>query len=181
MLYNLFLFQILTICVFLLIAFSLSFIIQFKSKTPFENPWAVFVETMDMLTSEYDYKDLFNKNHFNDSVTFLIIVTVIFQIFLIVIPIVLMNLVVGYNNDEVHGNIRRLAKQVEFLGTLNTIINNKVLSTVLPRVVNRSIKNKSNVVKNFNLYPGKPRSEQYEQLPSRLQDTIFNKALIQDK
>ncbi|XP_026320538.1 transient receptor potential channel pyrexia-like [Hyposmocoma kahamanoa] len=177
--------KILAIFVFLLIAFSLC-IIQFKSKTPSENPWEVFVKTMDIMTSEFDYKDIFFNGYFNDSTASLIIVTVIFLIFVIVVPIVLLNLTVRVGDDnnkdmEVHGNIRRLAKQVEFLCTLNTLVHNKVLSTILPREVNRSIKNKSNVVRNFNLYPGKPGCKQNKLLPSRLQDEIFNKALIENK
>lgn len=179
-------FQILAIFVLLLIVFSLSFIIQFKNNTPFEDPWAVLVKTIDTLPSQLNYKDLFIKAHYNDSAVFLIIVTFIILMFLIVVPIVLLNLMVNVdvdnNNDfEVHDNIRRLTKQVEFLGTLNNLVNNKVLSTILPREVNRSIKNKSSVVRNFNLYPGKPGLQQYELLPSRLQDAIFRKALVHKK
>lgn len=141
---------------------------------------------MDILTSEFDYKDIFFNGYFNDSTASLIIVTVIFLIFVIVVPIVLLNLTVGIGDDnnkdmEVHGNIRRLAKQVEFLCTLNTLVHNKLLSTILPREVNRWIKNKSNVVRNFNLYPGKPGCKQNKLLPSRLQDAILNKALIENK
>lgn len=160
--------------------------IQFKSQIPFEGPWAAFVKTMVMMTSEFDYVALFDEEHSRDLAASLIIVRVIFVVFLILAAIVLMNLMVGVavndiNDLEVLGNIRRLAKQVEFLGTLDTLVYNKVFTTILPRKVNRSIKNKRNVVEVLVLYPGKPRWRHYKLLPSRLRDAIFNKALIQKK
>lgn len=160
--------------------------IQFKSKIPFEGPWAAFVKTMVMMTSEFDYVALFDEEHSKDLAASLIIVRVIFVIFLILAAIVLMNLMVGVavndiNDLEVLGNIRRLAKQVEFLGTLDTLVYNKVFTTILPIKVNRSIKKKRNVNEVLILCPGKPRWRNYKLLPSRLRDAILNKALIQKK
>lgn len=179
-------FQILATFAFLVIGFSLSFMIEFKSKMPFEGPWAAFVKTMVMMTSEFDYVALFDEEHSKDLAASLIIVRVIFVVFLVLAAIVLMNLMVGVavndiNDLEVLGNIRRLAKQVEFLGTLDTLVYNKVFTTILPRKLNRSIKNKRNVVGVLILYPGKPRWRHFKLLPSRLRDAILNKALIQKK
>lgn len=160
--------------------------IQFKSQIPFEGPWAAFVKTMVMMTSEFDYVALFDEEHSRELAASLIIVRVIFVVFLVLAAIVLMNLMVGVavndiNDLEVLGNIRRLAKQVEFLGTLDTLVYNKVFTTILPKKVNRSIKNKRNVVEVLILCPGKPRWRHYKLLPSRLRDAILNKALIQKK
>lgn len=179
-------FQILATFAFLVIGFSLSFMIEFKSKMPFEGPWAAFVKTMVMMTSEFDYVALFDEEHSKDLAASLIIVRVIFVVFLVLAAIVLMNLMVGVavndiNDLEILGNIRRLAKQVEFLGTLDTLVYNKVFTTILPRKLNRSIKNKRNVVGVLILYPGKPRWRHFKLLPSRLRDAILNKALIQKK
>lgn len=153
---------------------------------PFEGPWAALVKTMVMMTSEFDYVALFDEEHSKDLAASLVIVRFIFVVFLILAAIVLMNLMVGVavndiNDLEVLGNIRRLAKQVEFLGTLDTLVYNKIFTTILPRKVNRSIKNKRNVVGILILYPGKPRWRHYKLLPSRLRDAILNKALTQKK
>lgn len=153
---------------------------------PFEGPWAALVKTIVMMTSEFDYVALFDEEHSKDLAASLVIVRFIFVVFLVLAAIVLMNLMVGVavndiNDLEVLGNIRRLAKQVEFLGTLDTLVYNKLFTTILPTKLNRSIKNKRNVVGVLILYPGKPRWRHYKLLPSRIRDAILNKALIQKK
>lgn len=179
-------FQILLTFAFLVVGFSLSFMIQFRSKAPFETPWAAFVKTIVMTTSEFDYEALFDEEHSEDLAASLVIVRVIFVIFLVLNAIVLMNLLVGVavndiNDLEILGNIRRLAKQVEFLGTLDTLVYNKVFTAILPTKLNISIKNKRNVVGVLTLTPGKPRWRHYKLLPSRLRDALLNKALTQKK
>lgn len=178
--------QILLTFAFLVIGFALSFMIQFRSQMPFESPWAALVKTMVMMTSEFDYGALFDEEHSKELATSLIIIRVFFLIFLILAAIVLMNLMVGVavndiNDLEVLGNIRRLVKQVEFLGTLDTLVYNKVFMAMLPNSLNKSIKNKCKVIGVLSLCPGKPRWRHYRILPARLRDAIFDKALIQKK
>ncbi|KAM3955948.1 LOW QUALITY PROTEIN: transient receptor potential cation channel subfamily A member 1 [Aphomia sociella] len=178
--------KILLTFAFLVIGFSLSFMIQFHSQMPFEGPLAALVKTMVMMTSEFDYEGLFDEEHTNQLETSLIIVRIIFLIFLILAAIVLMNLLVGVavndiNDLEILGNIRRLAKQVEFLSTLDTLVYNKVFENLLPRKVNTSIKNKRNVRSVITMNPGKPRWRHYKVLPSRIRDAIFDKAQRQKK
>lgn len=97
-----------------------------------------------------------------------------------------MNLLVGVavndiNDLEVLGNIRRLVKQVEFLGTLDTLVYNKLFSKILPKKVNNTLKNKRKVMCMMVLCPGKPRWKYSKLLPSALRDAIFNKAQSQKK
>lgn len=160
--------------------------IQFRSQIPFEGPWAALVKTMVMMTSEFDYVALFDEEHSKELATSLIVIRLIFVIFLILAAIVLMNLMVGVavndiNDLEVLGNIRRLAKQVEFLGTLDTLVYNRVFSGLLPKRMNESIKHKRKVIKVVTLYPGKPRWRHFKMLPSRLKDALIDKALTQKK
>lgn len=182
----LFYFQILLTFAFLVIGFSLSFMIQFRSQIPFEGPWAALVKTMVMMTSEFDYVALFDEEHSKELATSLIIIRLIFVIFLILAAIVLMNLMVGVavndiNDLEVLGNIRRLAKQVQFLGTLDTLVYNQVFNCILLKKMNESIKSKRKVMRVLSLSPGKPRWKNFKVLPKRLKDAIIDKALRQKK
>ncbi|CAB3254545.1 unnamed protein product [Arctia plantaginis] len=178
--------KILLTFVFLVIGFSFSFMIQFRSQMPFDGPWAALVKTIVMMTSEFDYTALFDEEHSEQLATSLIIVRIIFLVFLILAAIVLMNLLVGVavndiNDLELLGNIRRLVKQVEFLGTLDTLVYNKVFTTILPRRVNQSLKRKRKVNSIMVLNPGKSSWRYTKLLPSRIKDAIFNKAQIQKK
>lgn len=178
--------QILLTFAFLVIGFSLSFMIQFRSQMPFDGPWAAFVKTIVMMTSEFDYEALFDEEHSPELATSLIIVRIIFLVFLILAAIVLMNLLVGVavndiNDLEVLGNIRRLAKQVEFLSTLDTLVYNKIFSNILPKRINNELKNKRKLLRIMVLCPGKPRWRYSKALPSKIRDAIFNKAQIQKK
>ncbi|XP_035452147.2 transient receptor potential channel pyrexia isoform X1 [Spodoptera frugiperda] len=178
--------KILLTFMFLVVGFSLSFMIQFRSQIPFDGPWAALVKTIVMMTSEFDYGALFDEAHSKELATSLIIVRIIFLIFLILAAIVLMNLLVGVavndiNDLEVLGNIRRLVKQVEFLGTLDTLVYNRLFSAILPKRVNNSLKNKRNVLCVMILKPGKPRWKHSRSLPSRIKDAIFTKAQAQQK
>ncbi|XP_075985526.1 transient receptor potential cation channel subfamily A member 1-like [Anticarsia gemmatalis] len=178
--------KILLTFMFLVIGFSFSFMIQFRSQIPFDGPWAALVKTIVMMTSEFDYGAMFDEEHSKELATSLIIVRIIFLVFLILAAIVLMNLLVGVavndiNDLEVLGNIRRLVKQVEFLGTLDTLVYNRVFSVILPRRVNQTLKNKRKVNAVMILCPGKPRWRYSKILPSRLKDAIFTKAQTQKK
>ncbi|CAH0760164.1 unnamed protein product [Diatraea saccharalis] len=178
--------KILLTFAFLVIGFSFSFMIQFRSKTPFEGPWAAFVKTVVMMTSEFEYGALFDEAHSKQLAFSFQIVRLIFVAFLILAAIVLMNLMVGVavndiNDLEILGNIRRLDKQVEFLSTLDTLVYNKVFSKILPKRVNNKIKQKRNVSDIVILRPGRPRWRYYKILPSRIRDALFSKAQSQKK
>lgn len=153
---------------------------------PFESPWAALVKTMVMMTSEFDYVALFDEEHSRDLATSLIIVRIVFLIFVVLAAIVLMNLLVGVavndiNDLEILGNIRRLAKQVEFLSTLDNLVYNRFFSKILPRQINKQMKNKRKVSGTIVLCPGKPRWRHNKVMPTRIRDAIMNKAQAQKK
>nr|XP_026490186.1 transient receptor potential channel pyrexia-like isoform X1 [Vanessa tameamea] len=178
--------KILLTFAFLVIGFSLSFMIQFHSEIPFDGPWAAIVKTMVMMTSEFDYSALFDKEHTQELATSLIIVRLIFVIFLILAAIVLMNLMVGVavndiNDLEILGNIRRLAKQVEFLGTLDNLVYNKFVGKILPNRLSKSIRNKRKVMGVMSFCPGKPRWRIHKSIPTRIRNAIMDKAQQQKK
>ncbi|CAG5020767.1 unnamed protein product [Parnassius apollo] len=171
---------------FLIIGFTLSFMIQFHSHIPFEDPWAAFVKTMVMLTSEFEYEALFEEDQSKELATSRTIVRVIFLIFLILAGIVLMNLLVGVavndiNDLEILGNVRRLAKQVEFLSILDSLFYNKLFSKILPEKVIKRIRNKKKVIGIIVLYPGKPQWKNNKVMPNRIRDAIMNIAQAQQK
>ncbi|CAH2245402.1 jg12914 [Pararge aegeria aegeria] len=178
--------KILLTFAFLVVGFSLSFMIQFRSKIPFDGPWAAFVKTMVMMTSEFDYNALFDQEHSQELATSLVIVRLIFLVFLILAAIVLMNLMVGVavndiNDLEILGNIRRLAKQAEFLSRLDNLVYNRFFTTVLPRRLNNRIKNKRNVMGVITFCPGRAKFRIYKSLPSHLKNAIIDKANAQKK
>lgn len=160
--------------------------IQFHSEIPFDGPWAAFVKTMVMMTSEFDYVALFDEQHTKELATSLIVVRLIFVVFLILAAIVLMNLMVGVavndiNDLEVLGNIRRLVKQVEFLGTLDNLVYNKLFNIVLPKRISHRIRNKRKVMTTITFCPGQPRWRIHKAIPSRIKNAILDKAQQQKK
>lgn len=160
--------------------------IQFHSRTPFEGPWAAFVKTIVMMTSEFDYEALFDEENTHDLSASIVIIRIIFVIFLILAAIVLMNLMVGVavndiNDLEILGNIQRLAKQVQFLSTLDTLVYNKLFTKILPKRINERVKTKRNVSNILAMYPGKPRWKNRKLLPVRIREAIFERATRQKK
>ncbi|XP_073964044.1 transient receptor potential cation channel subfamily A member 1 homolog isoform X2 [Choristoneura fumiferana] len=55
--------KILVTAIFLVIAFSICFMIQYRSAPPFDGPFAAFVKTLVMMSSEFDYEGLFGEDH----------------------------------------------------------------------------------------------------------------------
>lgn len=123
----LFCFQVLLTFSFLIIGFALSFLIEFRTNSPFSNPLEALVKTFVMMTSEYDYMDLFSNDDGEmdaDLMVRLIIGRIVFMAFVVLVSIVLMNLMVGLavsdiNALEIKGQMQRLEKQVDFLSALS--------------------------------------------------------------
>ncbi|KAJ8710570.1 hypothetical protein PYW08_009085 [Mythimna loreyi] len=175
--------KILLTFAFLVVGFALSFMIQFHSQIPFESPWAALVKTIVMLTSEFDYEDLVSPKEF---VTSLLVVRIIFLTFLILASIVLMNLMVGVAVNDLHnlqvlGNVRRLAKQVEFLGSLEHLVYNRLFKKLLPNWLEDILTNKKKILNVFILSPSLPKSKCYKSLPSHIREAIFEKAQSRKK
>ncbi|KAI8423126.1 hypothetical protein MSG28_014206 [Choristoneura fumiferana] len=119
-------FKILLTCIFLLIAFSLSFMVQYHAYPPFDGAWESFIKTIVMMTSEYDYKELFGADH-KELTYSKLIVHVLFVLFLILVSMVFMNFMIGVAVSDVAdlkmaGDVRRLKKQVKFLSSLDLFV-----------------------------------------------------------
>ncbi|XP_063629001.1 transient receptor potential channel pyrexia-like [Cydia splendana] len=120
-------FKILLTFVFLVLGFSLSFMIQYRAKDPFENPWKAFVKTTVMMTQEFNYDDMFDEKHEKILGASTEVTRFLFGLFLMFVGIVLMNFMVGVavsnvNELNVAGNTKRLEKQVELLITLDFLV-----------------------------------------------------------
>lgn len=157
--------------------------IEYRSKIPFENPWAAFVKTMVMMTSEFDYDDLVDNKDSTSLDTSLIIIRLLFLIFLILAAIVLMNLMVAVavndlNDLEVLGNIMRLEKQVEFLASLDTLVNVKVFMKILPKKLKYKLKFARSLSK-ISLRPCEPLWSYSKAIPAHVRDAIIDKAQSQ--
>ncbi|KAJ0171310.1 hypothetical protein K1T71_012860 [Dendrolimus kikuchii] len=168
--------KILLTFAFLLIGFSLSFMVQFRSETPFDNPWAALMKTMVMMTSEFDYDDLVKK----DSATSLTVIKITFLVFLVLAAIVLMNLMVGVAVNDLHdlevlGNIRRLQKQVEFLVSLEALAFNNFFKRIVPKKVKEKFVNSTTVSNSIRLRPNNPFYSYYQVLPAHIRDGLFDK------
>ncbi|XP_049701626.2 transient receptor potential channel pyrexia isoform X1 [Helicoverpa armigera] len=178
--------KILLSFLFLIFGFSITFMIQFRAKPPFEGPWSAFVTTMVMMTSEFDYQDTISKKSAIEVSASIIILRIIFMSFLILISIILMNLLVGVavdnvNRLEIIGNIKRLEKQIEFITSLEGIVCNKFFKKILPRCLyKRWLRNKKweNVIV---LRPRKSTCRNCRRLPARLREAIFDRAHLQKK
>ncbi|CAB3229398.1 unnamed protein product [Arctia plantaginis] len=167
---------------FLIIGFSICFMIQFRRKPPFETLWASVSKTLVMMTSEYDYSSTINNKNSEDIDTHISILRVIFVAFVILASIVLMNLMIGVavndvNNLEKIGNQRRLEKQVDFLSSLEDA--DKYIRKVLPkRYYKLAIFDENDVV---TLSPHKQTCKYYKLFPIHIREALFEKAQSQKK
>lgn len=153
---------------------------------PFETPWAALVKTIVMMTSEFDYEDLVKATDSEKFVTSLLVIRVIFLIFLILASIVLMNLMVGVAVNDLHnlqvlGNVRRLCKQVEFLGSLEHLVYSRLFKKFLPNKLEDILTNRKKILNSFEVIPSEPKSESYRSLPSHIREAIFEKAQSRKK
>lgn len=95
-----------------------------------------------------------------------------------------MNLMVGVavndlHNLEVLGNIRRLEKQVEFLGSLETLVFKSFLDRIMPKKLKLKFENCTKVSNLMVLRPNNPSLSFYKILPLHIRDGLFDK--IQSK
>ncbi|CAH1640799.1 unnamed protein product [Spodoptera littoralis] len=178
--------KILLSFVFLVFGFSVSFMIHFHAKPPFEGPWGAFVTTLVMMTSEFDYNDSLSKDSILKASGSLFMSRLIFITFLILVSIVLMNLIVGVavndvNNLEIIGSIKRLEKQAEFITSLEDIVCNKLLESILPKRLYSKLKNNIRLESVIVLRPRKATCYNRNRLPTRLREATFERVQLQKK
>ncbi|KAH9645730.1 hypothetical protein HF086_010126 [Spodoptera exigua] len=178
--------KILLSFVFLVFGFSVSFMIHFHAKPPFEGPMGAFVTTLVMMTSEFDYNDSLSKESVLKASGSLFMSRLIFITFLILVSIVLMNLIVGVavndvNNLEIIGSIKRLEKQAEFITSLEDIVSNKLLESILPKRLYNKFKNNIKLESVIVLRPRKATCKNRNRLPTRLREATFERVQLQKK
>lgn len=163
----------------------MSFMIHFHAKPPFEGPWSAFVATLVMMTSEFNYNESFDKK-LSELSEPVFMPRIIFITFLILVSIVLMNLIVGVavndvNNLEIIGSIKRLEKQVEFISSLEDIVCNKFLESILPKRLYSKFKNNIKLESVIVLRPRKAMCYNRNRFPTRLREATFERVQLQKK
>ncbi|XP_061725616.1 transient receptor potential channel pyrexia-like isoform X2 [Cydia pomonella] len=117
--------KILLMAICFVSAFATCFMIYYQSKPPFNSPYAAFLKTLVMMTSEFDYQDLFNENR-TELAGARVAVHLLFVLFVIFIAIALMTFMTGVAVSDVKelydtADIRRLKKQVQILSTVECL------------------------------------------------------------
>ncbi|KAM9308391.1 transient receptor potential cation channel subfamily A member 1 [Gastrophryne carolinensis] len=109
--------RIVLIFFFLILAFGLSFFVLLYSQTPFSKPYLALMQTFTMMLGDIDYQDAFLNPMLNDELkspifTFLHLIT-----FTLLIPILLMNLLIGLAVGDIaevqrNATLKRISMQV---------------------------------------------------------------------
>lgn len=168
--------------------------IQFQHQAPFDDPAAAFVKSFVMMTSEFDYGDLIDlknnettiDNFFNNVFSPMLVFRLSFMGFVILASIVLMNLMVGVAVNDLHdlqvlGNVRRLATQVEFLVSLDTLLYNRYFRQYIPKGLAEIILRKKTILSVVVIRPSDGKSKFYKALPKDIRNTIFEMAQTRKK
>ncbi|XP_023336897.1 transient receptor potential cation channel subfamily A member 1 homolog isoform X3 [Eurytemora carolleeae] len=134
------------------LAFSFGFYALVADQAPFGNGWYSIMKTFVMTIGELEYADLFFADESggnNTSVTYELSTFAFFFVFVIIMPIIITNLLVGLAVDDIqsvqeNAVLQRLAMQVEL---------NLSVETMLPEFVRRRL------LRRFEkFYPNRPRS-----------------------
>ncbi|KAI8425352.1 hypothetical protein MSG28_007113 [Choristoneura fumiferana] len=128
-------FKILLTSICLIIGFSFCFMIEFQWAPPFDDPFAAFVKTVVMMSSEFEYETLFDNEHASDLQDTKTVIRLVFVLFVIFVAIILMNFMIGVavsdiNDLQMAGSIKRLEKQVELLSSLEILVNNPLFANL---------------------------------------------------
>jgi hypothetical protein len=161
--------------VFLLIGFALAFMVQFKSKPPFETPLEAFVKTVVMMVNEIEYSKFLRENR---NIVFPLFERIFLLFFLYMVVIVLMNLLVGLAVNDInslvaHGKMNRLRKQADFLRVIEPCDLNVWF---MPKWVHRRVNSLRKVQQPINIYPGDQQRNEHLPIPKHIVDAIIARA-----
>lgn len=155
-----------------------SFYIFFKSEadSPFYTLQETFVRTIAMV-SEYEYSDTFHKS---DNLLRDVIARFLFLLFVVLIAIVLVNLMVGLAVSDIatlqaQGRSKTLAKQIDFLYMLESLVYNENLLDWLPQNIKAWITEHRNIPSLYVIYPNRPFDKKTTELPTELKRFILSK------
>lgn len=116
-----------------------------------------------VMTSEFDYTNLFSTFENN---SYRIVVQLIFVMFLFLVPVVMMNLILALiisdtKDLETKGKIKRLIGQVHLIDILDTVVYFVMKSR--SKKVQRTMK----------IYPGRPAWENLSLVSKNLEESLF--------
>ncbi|MEE6463732.1 hypothetical protein FKM82_006038 [Ascaphus truei] len=140
--------RIVVLFFFLILAFGLSFFVFLYPQTTFSNPYLALMQTFTMMLGDINYHDAFLHPLLDEQIEYPFLTFLHLIIFTLLIPILLMNLLIGLavgDIAEVQRNaaLKRIAMQV----SLHTNLEKKLPYWVLKRVDKDKI----------TVYPNKPR------------------------
>ncbi|XP_067015646.2 transient receptor potential channel pyrexia [Anabrus simplex] len=166
--------KVLLAFVCLVVGFAFSFAVQFHEQEGFRNPWWALVKTTVMMMGEFNYDDILMQD------TRLPVTSrIIFVVFVVLAPIVLMNLMVGLAVSDIQalqmeGHTRRLLKQADFVAHLEKLSSRTVLRCRLfPQKLHRALDARRRIPTELTIQP--MRAEFY--MPGRLLDELVAVAL----
>lgn len=156
---------------FLIVGFGLSFFVQFRGEEPFPTLLESMGKTIVMGTSEFDYGDIFAGS--NDT----IVGRMLFFIFLLLVPVVLMNLLVGLAVSDIatletKGRKRGLVKQAEFLSTLERLVYSHSVRWCIPSRMRARLPIYIPVSRTVVIYPGQSLRIIFEVFPENIRNGI---------
>ena len=153
--------------------------VLYKARPPFESPWAAFVKSSTMMTTDFDYSSLFEDK---GSLVSSIFGYVIFLTFLLSVSIVLMNLMIGIAVSDIadletKGKMNRLRKQADFLRVIQPSDCNLRCLAMVRRKKARVLRIQAPI----EIRPGNPQCKMMKTLPRHIVNAIIDKAVEQRK
>lgn len=157
--------------------------IEFQWAPPFDDPFAAFVKTVVMMSSEFEYDTLFDNEHTSGLHETKTVIRLVFVLFVIFVAIILMNFMIGVavsdiNDLQMAGSIKRLEKQVELLNSLEVLVNNPLFANFYTKKFSNKKYHKK--ISNYVSFQSKWRAKlsgdylYYLDLPSALHAAIID-------
>lgn len=129
------------------------------------------------MVSEYEYSDTFHKS---DNLLRDIIARFLFLLFVVLIAIVLVNLMVGLAVSDIatlqaQGRSKTLAKQIDFLYMLESLVYNENLLDSLPQNIKAWVTEHRNIPSIYLIHPNRPFDKKTTELSAELKRLILFK------
>ncbi|XP_021194831.3 serine/threonine-protein phosphatase 6 regulatory ankyrin repeat subunit C isoform X2 [Helicoverpa armigera] len=151
--------QVLFTFAFLILAFCIIFMLQFKFQEPFDGPFSALVKVIAMMFSELDYQTLMKQNKSKEfALTVLRITMFVFIIFATIVTIIASTAVIEPQKIRLSVRIRIMKKRIEFLGSLELFIQMKFVQKILPKWMDKILKEKKRNITRYILTPSVPKS-----------------------
>lgn len=129
-----------------------------------------------VMSLEFDYNDLFDKLEGPNANP--VVGRLLFIFFMVLVPIVLMNLLIGLAVSDIsalekRGHAQQLAKQIDFLSMLEVFVCSRILTACCPKQLSKAIKWCGAPEKDLEVQPGKPYAVTCRSLPLKLREAVI--------